>query len=270
MRRSKSFPAICLITAISIVLILAFLLNISGLTTYGVNELTGLAKLFVLNIPDPTKPWSSHAFEIVTAILWDQRGLDTYFETSVLFLAIVASVALLSYYGRRHVHEGTGDGYTTMIVKVVTKLVVPIIAVVSASIAIHGHLTPGGGFQGGSVFVVAPVLMLLAYGSRFLSSRGFNELRLLAIRALSVTLIFVVGLLPVLYLLTHGTAYLFQNTYKPDSAFTYPYLIPTPIGMILTAGSIMIYNILEFFAVAAGFTLAILLLTREFERGDKK
>jgi len=52
----------------------------------------------------------------------------------------------------------------TLIVKTITRLIVGFIAVFGASIILHGHLTPGGGFAGGSMLACGFVLLLLAFG----------------------------------------------------------------------------------------------------------
>jgi len=52
----------------------------------------------------------------------------------------------------------------TPIVQNVTKLVAGFIAVFSLYVVVTGHLTPGGGFAGGVLFVGGSVLLLLAFG----------------------------------------------------------------------------------------------------------
>src|SRR5512136_2629149 len=87
-------------TAISLVVIIGSLLAIS----YGIaaqatgmipqTDLRKLAEFYAnntLNINDKYL-WSASP-EAVTAIVWDYRGFDTLFETSVFFLAIIACVA---------------------------------------------------------------------------------------------------------------------------------------------------------------------------------
>ncbi len=55
----------------------------------------------------------------------------------------------------------------TLIVKEVTKLVAGFIAVFGAYIVLYGHLTPGGGFVGGVILATGFILMVLAFGKRF-------------------------------------------------------------------------------------------------------
>ena len=57
------------------------------------------------------------------------------------------------------------------IVKTVTNFVYGFIIIFGFYIIVHGHLTPGGGFQGGAVVGSAFALLLISYGS--LNSKKF-------------------------------------------------------------------------------------------------
>jgi multicomponent Na+:H+ antiporter subunit B len=57
-----------------------------------------------------------------------------------------------------------GHEYKTGItVRVITRLMLPFILMFGLSIVVHGHLTPGGGFQGGVVIGTALVLLTLVF-----------------------------------------------------------------------------------------------------------
>jgi len=257
-----------LIIPIALALLVVLVLEYTGIVDYSAQVLTGLAQIYLGHVAYPGSPWTSMSTEVVTSVIWDQRGFDTYFETSVLFLAIVGSMIILEKTGAS-IGGFSESREVTVIVKVVSKIVILIIIVVSISVALHGHLTPGGGFQGGSIFVVAPLIAMLVFGSSLLLGKGFSQRKLLGARALAVTLIFMLGLTPLLYsLITGVNAYLFQNLSKPDSPFSFPFLVSTPFGNILISGTLFWLNLFEFLAVSTGFTLALLYLTREFEGGD--
>lgn len=53
----------------------------------------------------------------------------------------------------------------TIIVKQITKLMVPAIFLLGIYVILHGHLTPGGGFAGGVLIAGSFTLLILAYGS---------------------------------------------------------------------------------------------------------
>lgn len=51
-----------------------------------------------------------------------------------------------------------------IILKCATDFLLPIIMVLGFYVIIHGHLTPGGGFQGGVIVAAAVALIYLGYG----------------------------------------------------------------------------------------------------------
>jgi len=56
-----------------------------------------------------------------------------------------------------------------LIVKTSARAIIPLIGIFGTYIVAHGHLTPGGGFQGGATIAGAGVLFLVAF--------GLNEMR---------------------------------------------------------------------------------------------
>jgi multicomponent Na+:H+ antiporter subunit B len=100
---------------------------------------------------------------VVTAVVVTYRGIDTLGEVSVLFLAAAAISLLL-----RVMTGGGGAGRpkkrpASEILTTGTDLLVPVIVFFGVYIFLHGHLSPGGGFQGGAVVASAVLLLFLAY-----------------------------------------------------------------------------------------------------------
>lgn len=101
------------------------------------------------------------AANIVTAIIVTYRGLDTLGEVTVLFLT-AAIVGLVLSRGHRRKREGqrelppSGELLTTG-----SRLLVPLILLLGVYVFVNGHLTPGGGFQGGAILASAMLLLLL-------------------------------------------------------------------------------------------------------------
>ena len=111
------------------------------------------------------------AANLVTAIIVTYRGLDTLGEVTVLFLTAAIVGILLA----RGAHKGkslqrelakSGELLTTG-----SYLLVPLILLLGAYVFINGHLTPGGGFQGGAIIASAILLMLLTDPLRHFSHR---------------------------------------------------------------------------------------------------
>ncbi|RLF79981.1 sodium:proton antiporter [Thermococci archaeon] len=51
------------------------------------------------------------------------------------------------------------------IVKTMSNIIFPFVMIFGLYVIAHGHLTPGGGFQGGAVVASACAMILVAYGS---------------------------------------------------------------------------------------------------------
>jgi multicomponent Na+:H+ antiporter subunit B len=111
---------------------------------------------------------ATHATDLVTAVNFDYRAYDTLGEEFILFAAVLGmAIVLRDRRGERkrdpearEVERGFA-GPSAALGMVGLALVGPLI-VLGIDIAVHGHLTPGGGFQGGLPLGSAPFLAFLA------------------------------------------------------------------------------------------------------------
>lgn len=95
----------------------------------------------------------------VTSIVVSYRGFDTLGEVTVLFLATTGLAAILyDNKGRKRRRQ-----HASLIVRVGAHLIYPLIILLGAYVFIHGHLTPGGGFQGGAIIATGVLLMFTSY-----------------------------------------------------------------------------------------------------------
>jgi multicomponent Na+:H+ antiporter subunit B len=110
-------------------------------------------------------PEKLHVANTVTAIVVNFRGFDTLGEVTVLFLASTGIGSIL--FRRRKVHTELNPQrqapQASRIVQVGGKLLFPLIILLGAYVFIHGHLTPGGGFQGGVIIATGYLLLLIAF-----------------------------------------------------------------------------------------------------------
>jgi multicomponent Na+:H+ antiporter subunit B len=122
------------------------------------------------------EPTLRHATDIVTGLNFDIRAFDTLGEEFILFTS-VTGVALLLRTLRdeeeqeqltlgieEHRFAGASDG-----LKLTSLVLIPLLVAFGAYLVFHGHLTPGGGFQGGVVLAAGPIAILLA--GRYLSMK---------------------------------------------------------------------------------------------------
>lgn len=99
------------------------------------------------------------AANLVTAIVVTYRGLDTLGEVTILFLtAAIAAFFLKSKddFSKRKVTE------SSELLKTASSMLVPLIFILGIYVFVNGHLTPGGGFQGGAILASGLVLLLLS------------------------------------------------------------------------------------------------------------
>ncbi len=95
---------------------------------------------------------------VVTSIVVNYRSFDTLGEVTVLFTAALGVGILSSFLRRRTKLEFENH----FVLKVATGIILPLILLFGAYIFIHGHLTPGGGFPGGTVIALGVLLLMLA------------------------------------------------------------------------------------------------------------
>ena len=98
---------------------------------------------------------------LVTSVVVNYRGLDTLGEVAVLFLSVTGVAFVLRK--RRQAAGASGGGVpASELVQTGARLLAGPMILFGAYIFVHGHLTPGGGFQGGAVVASAILLLLLA------------------------------------------------------------------------------------------------------------
>jgi len=101
------------------------------------------------------------AVNTVTAIVVSYRGFDTLGEVTVLFIASLGLGAILfDKKGKKRRLQ-----HASLIVRVGAHMLYPLIVLLGAYVFVHGHLTPGGGFQGGAIIATGVLLMFMAYRS---------------------------------------------------------------------------------------------------------
>ncbi len=101
------------------------------------------------------------AANLVTAIVVTYRGFDTLGEVTILFL----TASIISFFlklkdeeqANEIVHRDTSELLVTA-----SQVLIPIIFLFGIYVFMNGHLTPGGGFQGGAIIATGVALMILA------------------------------------------------------------------------------------------------------------
>jgi energy-converting hydrogenase B subunit I len=148
----------------------------------------------------------------------------------------------------------------TKIVRTVTNGFIPCLIVFGLYIIAHGHLTPGGGFQGGAVVVSGVVMLLVAFNSQELK-KSLRE-RVLSIMESTGALIFII-----LAFIGIGTVFFYNLLVGTPIFGNIPNFGPNP-GDIWTGGVIPLMNFAVGLKVIAGLS-AVVLAIALFSSGEE-
>ena len=124
------------------------------------------------------------AENVIAGMILNYRGFDTFGESCVLFLA-VCSVMLLLWSAEDKKTADTSserEAPRDAILSSACRFILPCVLVFGLCILFNGHISPGGGFSGGSVLGAALILFAVAFGSEavrcFFTGRVFNLVRI--------------------------------------------------------------------------------------------
>jgi multicomponent Na+:H+ antiporter subunit B len=111
-------------------------------------------------------PQQRHVTELVGAVTFDYRGLDTLGEEFILLTAVLGCTVLLR--SRRAEREAGEDGQiespvTALAARSLGAVLVGPALILGLYVVAHGHVSPGGGFQGG-VLLAGALLGVYAAG----------------------------------------------------------------------------------------------------------
>jgi multicomponent Na+:H+ antiporter subunit B len=109
-----------------------------------------------------------HATDLVTALNFDIRGFDTLAEEFIVFGSILGVVLILREMReeRERPHEEEAEEHrfagASEALRALALGLIPGLIVLGIYVVVHGHLTPGGGFQGGVIIATGPFAIFLA------------------------------------------------------------------------------------------------------------
>ena len=187
-----------------------------------------------------------HITDVVTAVNFDYRGFDTLGEEFILFAAVVGVAIILRAQRDEEEREpyefafGRSAPRTSDAVRGLAIGLIGPTVVTGLYIVAHGHLTPGGGFQGGVVLATALLLVYVAGEYTFLRRAAPTSVIEVseAVGAGAFALIGFAGVIG-------GVAYL-ENVLPLGE-----------IGALNSAGTVPLINVAVGIEVAAGFVLII-------------
>ena len=136
--------------------------GLAGLPRFGSPASAYASLLNAVSVPQ------RHATDVVSAISFDYRGIDTLFEEFILFVAVAGISILLRPLGNeiRSMPEDQAPDRrvppASPAVGLLGVVLCPLLVVVGLETVTHGQVSPGGGFQGGVVLASALFVVYLA------------------------------------------------------------------------------------------------------------
>lgn len=191
-----------MIKRIFIFLILALMAMIFFKLATNYSENTGLSRLGHYYVD--RGPEELGAPNLVTAVVVTYRGLDTLGEVTVLFISAAGVGLMLRRTRRKDDDEDLEQGDraeetagkhkpASEIVETATELLLPMVILFGIYVFLNGHLSPGGGFQGGAIIASGTMFLLLA-----LPESHISRLMIAIIESLSGFSYVIVGVLGVI------------------------------------------------------------------------
>lgn len=200
----------------------------------------------ILDIAGP----ETHATDVVSAVTFGYRAIDTLGEELILFAAVIGVSVIM----RRHSDERDATereleqplmirpaSSESDAVRVLTSALAGISITFGLYVATHGQVSPGGGFQGGIVLASVPLLVYLAASpERYFRIAPIPLLE--SAEALGVLAFLGIGFAGALF----GQAF-FENVFP---------LGPRP-SSVVSSGMILLLSLATTIEVSAGFVFLL-------------
>ncbi len=184
---------------------------------------------------------------IVTAILASFRGYDTLGEVIVVFTAGIGVISVLGFRPKsKSMLRGNSLAQRVRgvqhhaVLRVVGKLLIPVLMLFALVVQFHGKYTPGGGFSAGALFAAAVMLYGILEGADK-SAKALPQPVMLRLAALGATIYSGVGLVAFF----KGGNFLNYSVLATDplvGQYLGILIIEFGVGLTVTAVLIMIFN----------------------------
>ena len=212
--------------------------GLAGLPSFG-GQITAYARML-----NRLAPQQRHVTDVVSAISFDYRGIDTLFEEFILLSAVAGISVLLrplSDETRKLPEDKAPDRSIPPPSPAVWLLAVflgSLLVLTGIETVTHGQLTPGGGFQGG--VILASALYVVYLGTNYATVERFEPAPLLeASDGMGASGYVFIGLLGLLA----GASFL-SNVVGLGTA-----------GTLISGGTIPLLNLVVGLEVAGGFAI---------------
>ncbi|KAA0008244.1 MAG: sodium:proton antiporter [Thermoplasmata archaeon] len=142
---------------------------------------------------------------------------------------------------------------TSKIIKTVSSVMFPFVTIYGLYVILHGHLTPGGGFQGGAIVASGCALLVVAFGSDAIAKR---------VKESQLSLLESIGALGFISLAFVGIATTFFYNSLAGTKFLFGRIPPygSNPGYLSSGGLLPLMNLAVGTKVIAGLFAIVLIL----------
>ena len=140
-----------------------------------------------------------------------------------------------------------------IIIKICSSITLPLALLLGIYIVLHGHLSPGGGFQGGVIIASTVLIFYIAYG-REKTLNIFNKNKLSKVEEFGALTFIFVASLGIIY----GVSF-FTNVLNKGN-----------LGNVFSSGTIFFMNFAVGYKVLAGISVLILVMISCLKEGEKR
>jgi len=184
---------------------------------------------------------------IVTSVLASYRAFDTFGEVVVIFTAGMGVLALLSVVRTREYTMNIDLFNQSMheqhlILRIVTKMMIPFILLFAFYVQFHGDFGPGGGFQAGVIFAAAFLLYTMLFGM----STALRVVNQSLIQLLAATGVLLYGSVGVVSLLNGKEFFDYSALSADPIAGQHLGILLIELGVGITVASVMIIIFFNF------------------------
>jgi len=184
---------------------------------------------------------------IVTSVLASYRAFDTFGEVVVIFTAGMGVLALLSVV--RHPEDTAKIDSINhsmheqhLILRIVSKIMIPFILLFAFYVQFHGDFGPGGGFQAGVIFASAILLYAMLFGMST-ARRVINQSLIQILAATGVLLYGSIGIVSLL----NGKEFFDYSALSADPvAGQHLGILLIELGVGITVASVMVIIFFNF------------------------
>ncbi|MDN4501598.1 Na(+)/H(+) antiporter subunit B [Alteromonadaceae bacterium BrNp21-10] len=180
---------------------------------------------------------------MVTSVLASYRGYDTLGEVLVIFTAAMGVLALFSSQlfspSKPSMQVEQGGMRDHHVLRIVSKILIPLILLFAFYVQFHGEYGPGGGFQAGVIFAAGIILYTMLYGL----NKAMEVIKPSVLRILCAFGVFIYGSTGVVSMLSGGN-FLDYSVLASDPIIGQHLgilVIELGVGITIAAGMILIF-----------------------------